>query len=61
MCESSPTIDRLYPELGYTKKNICIMSNRANRIKSDAKIEELQKIISFMVRRLDEYKLTDIL
>ncbi len=59
MCESSPTIDRLYPEKGYTKENICIMSNRANRIKSDASIEELEKIISFMSRRLDEYKKTD--
>ena len=59
MCESSTTMYRLYPEKGYTKKNICIMSNRANRIKSDASIEDLEKILAFMRQRLDKYKKSD--
>jgi hypothetical protein len=43
-----PTIDRLVPELGYTKSNIRIISFRANRIKSDATASELLKILEYM-------------
>jgi hypothetical protein len=48
MCESSPTIDRIIPHLGYTPGNIAVISARANRIKSDATVEELEKILAFM-------------
>ncbi len=35
------SIDRVIPELGYTKGNIRVISNRANRMKSDATKDQL--------------------
>ena len=46
--DNSPSIDRIYPKLGYIKGNIEIISNRANRIKSDATLDELKKIVHFL-------------
>lgn len=45
--ENSPTLDRIRPELGYVRGNVIVISNRANRIKSDATIKELRDIASF--------------
>ena len=39
--DSSPSIDRIKPELGYIVGNIRIISNRANRLRSDANTKEL--------------------
>jgi hypothetical protein len=43
----SASIDRINPNLGYTKGNIMIISNKANRIKSDATLDDLKQIVSF--------------
>lgn len=43
----SPSLDRVRPDRGYTAGNIIVISNRANRLKSDATIEELRDIASF--------------
>lgn len=48
MSENSPTLDRIIPSLGYVKGNISVISWRANKIKSDANIEELHKIINWL-------------
>jgi len=44
--DSSPSLDRVNPKKGYTKDNIRIISNRANRIKSDATIKELELVLN---------------
>lgn len=44
----SPTLDKIVPELGYVKGNVQVISHRANLIKSDASIEELEKVIEFL-------------
>ncbi len=44
---NSPSFDRIIPTRGYTKGNVIIISNRANRIKSDATVEELERVASF--------------
>lgn len=51
--DNSPTLDRIVPSMGYTRDNIIIVSNKANRMKSNATPEELlilagniQKIMS---------------
>jgi len=42
--DSSPSLDRIIPELGYAKGNVRIISNRANRLRSDGTAEELRRI-----------------
>jgi hypothetical protein len=42
MRDSSPTLDRIIPELGYVKGNVSVISNKANRMKSDASTEEIK-------------------
>jgi hypothetical protein len=44
---NSPSVDRFDNDLGYTKDNIRIISWRANKLKSDAKLEELEKIVNW--------------
>ena len=36
----SPTLDRILPELGYTKGNVAFLSYRANRIKDNGTMQE---------------------
>jgi endogenous inhibitor of DNA gyrase (YacG/DUF329 family) len=43
--DSSPSLDRINPKLGYIVGNVRIICNRANRIKSDATLEEIKLIL----------------
>lgn len=45
--DCSPTVDRLIPELGYVKGNVIVVSHKANRIKNDATVEELEAVAYF--------------
>ena len=44
--DSSPSVDRINPTLGYVKGNVRVISNRANRLRSDATIEEIKLILA---------------
>ena len=48
----SPSFDRIDPKKGYIKSNIVIVSNRANRIKSDATVDEIRKVADFYEKLL---------
>ena len=42
--DNSPTLDRLLPHLGYVKGNVLVISNKANRIKSNASVDDLMMV-----------------
>lgn len=48
---SSPSLDRIIPKKGYTKGNVWVISYKANRLKSDATLEELKAIVSVLEKR----------
>ena len=48
--DSSPSLDRIDTNKGYTKDNIRIVCNRVNRIKSDATLHELILIVEDLKR-----------
>jgi hypothetical protein len=50
-CENSPTLDKIDNSKGYTKDNIAIVSFRANRLKADMTLEELDAIRRYISRR----------
>jgi hypothetical protein len=48
---SSPSIDRLNPRLGYVPGNIAVISYIANMIKSNATPKQLEKVSKWVLRR----------
>lgn len=47
-CANSPSLDRVIPELGYIASNIRIISWRANDLKKDASLKELESIVNYI-------------
>lgn len=52
LCDGSPTLDRMIPSLGYVRGNVTVISARANRIKSDASLAELRRVLRYVERGL---------
>lgn len=48
--EYAPSLDRFYPELGYVKGNIFVVSKRANTLKNNAQSWELRAVAKWMDR-----------
>ena len=48
LCDSSATLDKLDPSKGYVPGNVWIISDKANRMKSDATLEEITKVYEYM-------------
>ncbi len=48
----SPTLDRLDSSKGYVPENVEVISWRANSLKKDGTLEELEKLVKWMKRRL---------
>jgi len=46
---NSPSLDRIDNTKGYTKDNICVISNKANVIKNIGSIDDHQRIINYML------------
>lgn len=44
----SPSLDKIDPEKGYVKGNVIIISMRANQIKSNASINEIEKVYNYL-------------
>lgn len=49
--DSSPSVDRIIPVLGYVKGNVQMISSRANRLKQDATVPELEAIVRYIRER----------
>jgi len=47
---NSPSIDRIDPTQGYVRGNVRVISNRANTLKNDATIEELEAVLNDLRR-----------
>ena len=47
----APSIDRIDSDKGYTSDNIQIISQRANLLKNNASVEELELVINFLKRK----------
>jgi hypothetical protein len=45
--DTTPSLDRMRPALGYIPSNVRVISFRANRIKSDASVAELRAILAY--------------
>jgi hypothetical protein len=43
----APSLDRIIPKKGYIEGNVIVVSNIANRVKSDSTIEVLEKVLNF--------------
>lgn len=43
-----PSIDEIVQGLGYVPGNVCVISGRANRIKSDASLKELEALVAYI-------------
>ena len=46
--KAQPHLDRIIPSLGYVKGNVRVISGQANRIKTNATPEEIQKVANFL-------------
>lgn len=44
---ASPTLDKIKPALGYVPGNVHVISHRANTIKSDATIDEIESVARY--------------
>lgn len=47
--DDSPSVDRKDSSLGYVAGNVRVISLRANRLKSNATLEELQALVNYML------------
>ena len=56
--QTSPSIDRIVPDKGYTKDNIIIVSLMANSIKNQATPDQIQKVATFYKKLYNERGIT---
>lgn len=52
--DTSPSLDKVLPKLGYVRGNILVVSNRANTLKSNATVTELQALARFYSKHMIE-------
>lgn len=50
----SPSLDRIIPERGYVRGNVCWISNKANMIKSSANDKELYVVADWLHQKIKE-------
>lgn len=53
--DNSPSVDRIDNTKGYIKGNVRVISNRANRLKSDANFDDIHKLWMDAVKSKEEW------
>lgn len=53
LSDNSPSLDKKLPDKGYIPGNVGVISHRANRLKSDSTIEELQTLLNNLVQYMN--------
>lgn len=48
LSDSTPSVDRMVPSIGYVKGNCKVISMRANRLKNNASLEEMKRLVEYM-------------
>lgn len=56
--DSSPSLDKIIPSKGYVKGNVVVISYRANRLKGDATVEEIESLVEWLKSVLTPESLT---
>lgn len=54
LSDNSPTLDRLDNNKGYTKDNVWVVSNKANRMKSNSSLSELELLVSNLKEKMKQ-------
>ena len=52
--DSSPSLDRIIPEMGYVRGNVHVISNKANTIKNNASPEEIMKVAIYFKKKSEK-------
>lgn len=55
-CENSYSLDKIIPEKGYVKGNIQVISRKANAVKNNLTLEELELFCNNMLKFINNYK-----
>lgn len=59
LCDNSASVDRIDTTKGYVKGNVWVVSNKANRIKSNATLAELEMLVSNLRLEIERRKDND--
>lgn len=54
--DSSPSLDRLVPALGYVRGNCVVVSSLANRMKNSGTLNQLRQLVDFYELLLPEHR-----
>lgn len=54
--DNSPSLDRIDSKKGYVKGNVWVISHKANTMKSDATLEELELLVNNLRKKMNEQK-----
>jgi len=50
--DDSPSLDKIDPSKGYVPNNICVISNKANRLKNKMTLEEIKALARYVEERI---------
>lgn len=48
IADDTPSLDRFVPEKGYVKDNVAFISYKANRIKSNGTVNDIERVVAWM-------------